>query len=149
MGEHRLEARAVMAFPPRRPMHAHTLLDAGFPWGDVGVPERGIVKMALTGCGKTNRWTVEHTRSSAPHRRSTQSLAPRLLLRRDFPRPVKRLLKKIRFSTSAQPPAIAPMTRRGSAAVATAAGSGESGSSSDRSCSQAKNRKNGRRSLVT
>ena len=40
---------------------------------------------------------------------------------------------------------MAPTTRKGSAPVATASGSGASGGSWDRSCSQAKNRKNGRR----
>ena len=40
--------------------------------------------------------------------------------------------------------AIAPTTRKGSAPVATASGSGSSGGSCDRSCSQAKNRRNAR-----
>ena len=42
---------------------------------------------------------------------------------------------------------MAPTTRKGSAPDATASGSGASGGSWDRSCSQAKNRKNGRRCL--
>jgi beta-N-acetylhexosaminidase len=47
------------------------------------------------------------------------------------------------------PPAMAPTTRNGSLPVATAAGRGASGGSCDRSCSQAKNRTNGRRCAVT
>jgi len=48
-----------------------------------------------------------------------------------------------------QPPAIAARITRGSAPFATASGSGASGDRWDRSCSQAKNRRNGRRSSVT
>ena len=44
---------------------------------------------------------------------------------------------------------IAPMTTNGSLPAATASGSGASGGSCDRSSSQAKNRKNGRRCCVT
>ncbi len=44
---------------------------------------------------------------------------------------------------------MAPTTIKGSAPVATASGRGASGGSWERSCSQAKNRKNGRRSRVT
>src|SRR5712692_4315820 len=47
-----------------------------------------------------------------------------------------------------QPPAMAPTIRNGSAPVATEAGSGASGGSCDRSCSQAKNRTNARRRWV-
>ena len=47
-----------------------------------------------------------------------------------------------------QPPATAPMTKKVSEPVATASGSGASGDSWDRSCSQAKNRTNGRRCPV-
>src|SRR5437867_5324279 len=47
------------------------------------------------------------------------------------------------------PPAIAPMTRKGSAPEATASGSGASGGSWVRSRSHAKNRRNGRRRSVT
>ena len=47
------------------------------------------------------------------------------------------------------PPAMAPTMSKGSAPVATAAGSGASGDSWDRSCSQAKNRTNARRRCVT
>src|SRR5262249_61527172 len=49
----------------------------------------------------------------------------------------------------AYPPAIAPTTRKGSVPTTTASGSGVSGESWDRSSSQAKNRKNGRRWWVT
>jgi hypothetical protein len=52
-------------------------------------------------------------------------------------------------SRGAQPPASAPTTRNGSAPDATAGGSGVSGSSWDRSSSQAKNLRNGRRCCVT
>ena len=48
-----------------------------------------------------------------------------------------------------QPPAMAPMMRSGSFPDATASGSGVSGGSCDRSSSQAKKRKNGRRCCVT
>ena len=44
---------------------------------------------------------------------------------------------------------MAPTTSRGSAPIATASGSGASGGSWDRSCSQAKNLTNARRSCVT
>src|SRR5437867_1966511 len=44
---------------------------------------------------------------------------------------------------------MAPTIRKGSAPDATPSGSGASGGSWDRSCSQAKNRKNGRRCPVT
>src|SRR5207249_3362943 len=47
------------------------------------------------------------------------------------------------------PPAIAPITRNGSAPDATASGSGASGGSWVRSRSHAKNRRNGRRCAVT
>src|SRR5437899_11346318 len=47
------------------------------------------------------------------------------------------------------PPAIAPITRNGSAPDATASGSGASGASWVRSRSQAKKRRNGRRRSVT
>src|SRR5438105_2567924 len=49
----------------------------------------------------------------------------------------------------AYPPAMAPSTKNGSAPSTTAAGSGVSGDSWVRSRSQAKNRRNGRRSSVT
>ena len=49
----------------------------------------------------------------------------------------------------AQPPAIAPTTKRGSAPLATGSGSGASGGSWDRSCPHAKNLTNGRRRCVT
>ena len=47
------------------------------------------------------------------------------------------------------PPAIAPTTRNGSAPAATASGSGVSGGSCEKSCSQAKKRTNGRRLSVS
>jgi len=47
-----------------------------------------------------------------------------------------------------QPPAMAPTTSRGSTPFATGSGSGASGGSWERSCSQAKNRTNGRRRWV-
>ncbi len=48
-----------------------------------------------------------------------------------------------------QPPAIAPMMKNGSLPEATGSGSVASGEAKDKSSSQAKNRKNGRRSSVT
>src|SRR5688500_8580240 len=50
---------------------------------------------------------------------------------------------------SGYPPAMAPTMRKGSAPVVTASGTGVSGDSWDRSCSQAKKRRKGRRSCVT
>ena len=49
---------------------------------------------------------------------------------------------------SCYPPASAPMTRNGSAPLATGSGSSASGGSSERSCSHAKNRRNARRFSV-
>jgi hypothetical protein len=48
-----------------------------------------------------------------------------------------------------QPPAIAPTTKKGSLPDSTSPGSGASGDSWERSCSQAKKRMNGRRFFVT
>src|ERR1043166_3127454 len=54
-----------------------------------------------------------------------------------------------RGGTTDYPPAIAPITRNGSAPDDTASGSGASGGSCVRSRSHAKNRRNGRRRSVT
>jgi len=64
-------------------------------------------------------------------------------------------VKKIKIGRSRKakgqpyPPAIAPTTRNGASPFAIGSGSGESGESFEKSSPQAKNRINGRRSLVT
>ena len=63
--------------------------------------------------------------------------------------PESRTVHHRRRPKPAQPPAIAPTTRNGSAPVATASGNGASGGSCETSSAQAKNLTNGRRRRVT
>ena len=67
--------------------------------------------------------------------------------RRDGPRP--HLLEHGESRASNHPPAIAPTTINNSVPSTTGFGNGRSGGQWDRSCSQAKNRRNGRRSWLT
>lgn len=82
------------------------------------------------------------SRHRAPGRDSPVTTAPHVIV--CLPpagEPPERLARRV----GAYPPAMAPTTMNGSAPVATGSGSGASGGSWDRSCSQAKNRTNGRR----